>query len=45
MKTCQIMLCTTINRGVSEKSWSPLQELTEEEASEILGGVWSKVWS
>lgn len=26
-----------------EKSWSPLQKITQEEASESLGGVWSRV--
>lgn len=43
LKTCQIMLCTANSRGVTEKSWNPLQKLTQEEASESLGGVWSGV--
>lgn len=41
-KTCQIMLCTTNNRGCRRKAGAPLQKLTQEEESEILGGVWSR---
>lgn len=44
IKTCQIMLCTTNNGEGWRKAGAPLlPTLTQEEASEILGGVMSGV--